>query len=86
MILPESKKFNGKNFHSFKMLTEMIIAGKGLRGYLDGMVPQPPDSYTAINTMIADPNNPLDTEPTTPWNSMKRNGSREMHMSRAVSC
>ena len=39
MTLPESEKFNGKNFHSFKMLIEMMIAGKDLRGYLDGMVP-----------------------------------------------
>ena len=71
MTLPESEKFNGKNSHSFKMLIEMTIASKGLRGYFDGTVSQPPDSYTAINTMNMDPNNPLDTEPTTPWNSTK---------------
>ena len=68
LALPENEKFNGKNYYSFKNIVEMTIGGKGLLGYLDGTIPQPPISYTAINAMN-DPNKPLNTLPTTPWNA-----------------
>ena len=77
LTLPESERFTGNNFTTFKTILETAIMGRGLLGYLDGSIPKPAASNTtqsaATSTTVTAPDGMTRTvltdEPSTQWNS-----------------
>ena len=65
LSLPESERFNGRNFQTFKIILETTITGKGLSGYLDGTIARPADSFTAQNAVISITTTPAPTSAST---------------------
>lgn len=77
LTLPDTEKFTGSNFSTFKTILETVITGRGLLGYLTRSIPKPADSYTAqsavTSTTVTAPDGSTRTiqsdGPLTQWNS-----------------